>query len=164
MTQNRRGRLRRHHVHRQGSTSRRGAALVETAITIMVCVTLIAALFDFGLLVLKHHLLAQAARQLARQAIVHGDLATELGTWGPGAVNVMASDAGEVGTIVRNNLVLVDPGSVSVQVQWIDGGNSVQVHDRVRVTVTSPEQLMLTQFFGDLVYTLTASSTMPIAH
>ena len=159
-TTNRNGRRRRSRRKRH----RRGAALVGTAVTIMVFVAMILGMVDFGILVLRHHVLAQATRQLARRVIVHGDLSTEMGTWGPTTVNIYADDPGEMGTIVRNNLVAINPANVSIQVQWIDAGTSVQAHDRITVTTTAPFQPMLTFLFGNPTFTLTASSTMPIAH
>ncbi len=96
-------------------------------------------MIDFGIVVFKHHVLAQTTRQVARQAIVHGDLATELGSWGPAPINVNGNDAGEIGTFVRDRcLVLLEPASVNIHIDWPDGGNSVQAHDRVHVTVSAP--------------------------
>ena len=74
------------------------------------------------------------------------------------------SDAGEIGTFVLIIcLVMLEPASVNIHVEWPDGGNSVQAHDRVRVVVNAP-RIMITQLFGSTTFNLTASSTMPIAH
>ena len=48
----------------------RGAALVEAAIALPICLVLILGLFEFGRVVMIRQLIDNAAREAARQAIV----------------------------------------------------------------------------------------------
>jgi hypothetical protein len=135
---------------------------VETAIVVTVFFMLVLGILDFGLGVLRYHLVDQAARQCARQAIVHGSLADRLGPWGPADYSGTGDDAHPVVQSVQSSLIGLVPSDVQFQIQWIDGTNDVE--DRVHVTVTAPYQPMMTFIFGNPTLTLRATSTMPIAH
>ena len=58
----------------------------------------------------------------------------------------------------------MDPSTVTVQVTWPDSGNAPDQNCRARVTVSVPYQPTLAFIFGNMTYTLTATSTMYIAH
>ncbi len=138
------------------------------AIVLMVFLTLIFGMLDLGIAVLRYHQLAQAARLGAREAIVHGSLATELGAWGPGTSygNYLgpASDppAHPVVAAIQPSLVGFDLTQVQVDAQWLGGNDPRQGH-RVRVTVSAPYQPIMLFIFSTS-FTLSASSTMAIAH
>jgi Flp pilus assembly protein TadG len=144
------------------SRRRRGATAVELAVVLIIFLTLVFGMLDLGLGVLRYHVLAQSSRQIARQAIVHGSLATKLGTWGPTSYTGTGASSDGVGEALRPNLAKFDPSEVNVQVEWIDGGNDPD--QRVRVTVTSPYKPIMTFVFGNPTFTIRATSTMPIAH
>ncbi len=147
---------------RRRPRNRRGAAAIETAIVLMVFLTLVLGMLDLGLGVLRYHLLAQAARQGARQAIVHGDLANRLGTWGPAAYSGQASDDHPMTIAVRPSLTTFELSDVTVKADWLDGDNELE--DRVRVTASAPYRPIMTFIFGNPSITLEGSSTMLIAH
>lgn len=147
--------------------NRRGAAVLETSLVLFSFLVLTMGMLDLGLAVFRYHVLANAARHAARRAIVHGDRASVLGTWGPATIDVPASaagvpviDPGQGG--VQPLLVGCDLSETRVQVEWLGGGNSYE--DPVRVTVRSPYDHFFTTIFPQTRITLTASSTMQIAH
>jgi Flp pilus assembly protein TadG len=142
---------------------RPGASLVETALVMVVFLTLLLGMLDLGLGVFRNNILSQAARQTARQAVVHGSLSSV--PWGPSTYGpVTADDNGAIATALRPYLVGLDPSTVTVQVAWPDGGNAPDQDCRVRVTVSTPYRPMMTFVFGNPTYTLSATSTMPVAH
>jgi Flp pilus assembly protein TadG len=57
-------------THRQGEARRRGAATVETAFVLMLFILFLFAVFEYGRLLMVRHLLDNAAREGARQAVV----------------------------------------------------------------------------------------------
>jgi hypothetical protein len=147
--------------------------MVETAITLSLSVLLVFGMIDLGFWVFRTQLLSQAARQIARQAIVHGSLADRLGSWGPDTISeTMAPGAGgdqpSAGDAIRETvgptLIGLDPNEVRYTLEWIDGGNDPQAGHRVRVTVRTPFRPIMTFIFGNPSFDLAASSTMLIAH
>ena len=65
---------------------RRGTALVEAAIVTSVFVALVFGMIDLGIALFQKHVASEAARQGARNAIVHGYLApsdSTMNAWGP---------------------------------------------------------------------------------
>ena len=154
----------------QGSRRRRGASLVEMAIVLIVFITLVLGMLDLGIAVFRKHLLAQAARQGVRQAIVHGKDANafgaNMGVWGPAAWSGTADNSvgHPVVSVIQPMLAGMDPSTVAVQIEWLDGGNNVMVDDRVRVSVSTDYQPMMTFIFGNPTFPLQATSTMHIAH
>jgi Flp pilus assembly protein TadG len=153
----------------QRRSRRRGAVLVESAFTLPVFLLLVVGTLDFGLAVFRQHTIAAAARSGARMAIVHGSSAdTDFGQWGPQMIDEPLSNTAApwiVGAL-RPMLVANDPTKTRVQVEWLDRSNFPG--RRVRVTVTSPYR-PFTPFVNFVFdkpdgYTLSASSTMTIAH
>ena len=145
------------------ATARTGAALLEGTIVLAVFLTIIFAMFDLGLAVMRQNSLAEAARRLARTAIVHGDLAPpEHSSWGPLAYSGTADDDHEIADAVRAGLITMNPGEVSVSVTWPDGDN--RTSDRVIVSVEYPHRTILPSLFGSASMNLRAESTMRIEH
>ena len=148
------------------SRRRPGAVSLEAVVIFAVFMTLCLGMLDLGIGVLQYHLVSEAARQGARQAIVHGQMAPagwNGGPWGPSTVNVKANVTGvPLVTAIQPYLVGIDLSQVTIKAQWLDGGNSAD--QRVSVTVTSTYQPSITLIFGNTTYSLSAASTMPIAH
>jgi len=146
--------------------ARRGATLLEGAIIILVFLVLVFGMLDLSIGLMRFHLVSAATRHGARRAIVHGELAPagwKGGVWGPGNIDVPATASGiPLVDEIRPLLVGMDPNQTRIQADWIDGANGVE--DRVRITVTTPYQPMMTFIFGNPTFRLRASSTMPIAH
>lgn len=147
---------------RNTKTSRRGASMVEAAIILPIFLTLILGMLDLSVGVFRQHVVSQAARHGARRAIVHGKMAPPKTTaWGTAAYTGNGDASDEIATAIKPSLTGLDPAQTTIQVQWIDGSNDVE--SRVRVTVsTTWTPIMLALLGGQK--TLTASSTMPIAH
>jgi len=137
------------------------------AIVLMVFLILVFGMLDLGIAVLRYHQLSQAARQGAREAIVHGKLANvppSLVPWGPGPYSGRVSDAGHpLVAAIEPSLVGFDLSQVWVDVQWIGGNDPRQGH-RARVTVSAPYQPIMLFIFRTDPFTLSATSTMAIAH
>jgi hypothetical protein len=131
-------------------------------------------ILDLGMAVFRYNILANAARQGARRAIVHGQLAPPLtvGVWGPTTIDKYASATGvpiidggvrqDGGTPdgLKRLLVGCDLTQTKIKVEWIDNSNADG--KRVRVTVSCPYTPLMTLLLKSV--TLQASSTMPIAH
>jgi hypothetical protein len=145
---------------------RRGISLAETGIVIVVFLFLILGMMDLGIGVFRHNTISQAARQGARQASVHGELALDGwngGKWGPTTIDQPATATGiPVVETIRPSLVGCNLKETRILVEWPDGGNRLE--QRVRVTITTTYRPFFTSLLGNSPITLRASSTMPIAH
>jgi Flp pilus assembly protein TadG len=142
---------------------RSGAVITETALILPLFLLLIFGMFDIGVGILRSQSLSQTARTAARIAIVHGDLAPNaLGAWGPNTYGPTAlSDSGPIATAVRSSLAGIDPLTVFLTIEWIDGSNHEE--NRVRVTLTHSYQ-PVTGYVIQTNLELRASSTMYITH
>ncbi len=145
---------------------RPGAVSLEGLVIFGVFMTLCLGMLDLGIGVFQYHIVSEAARQGARQAIVHGQMAPASwngGSWGPSAINSKADATGiPLVTGIQPYLVGIDLSQATIKAQWLDGGNAPD--QRVSVTVTSTYQPCITFIFADTTYSLSATSTMPIAH
>lgn len=145
---------------------RRGSTLAEAAMVILVFAVIVLGMIDLGVGVYRRNVLAQAARMGARQAITHGSRAPSGwngGPWGPTAISQPATNTGvPIVAVVRPMLGACDLPNTTVGVEWPDGGNAID--QRVRVTMSTPYRPILSAFLGNQTITLTASSTMTIAH
>lgn len=152
-------------------TARRGASTVEAAIVIPIFLLMVLGMIDLSMAVTRYNTLSQAARYGARQVAVHGSTSVVTGSndakwtsaWGTTAIDQQADVTGvnEVDA-VRPMLVVCPLNQTRVKVNWLDNGNAVG--DRVRVTVTSSYQPLVTYIFGGTAISLSASSTMLISH
>ena len=148
---------------RRQDRHRRGAAMVETAITLMVFVTLVLGMLDLGLAVFRQQILSYAARRGVREAIVHGEFADRLGKWGPAQVSgTLDALTHPIKATLEPYVFGMNPQEVTVQVSWPDGSN--QFKKRVQVTLTASYAPILTSLFGNIAIPLSAASTMAIAH
>ena len=141
----------------------RGAAAVETAIVLLVILTITVGMLDLGMGVFRNNILSQAARQGSRIVIVHGHLAPpQLSEWGTTTYTGRGDSADAIPTAIRPYLAGLDPSQVNIRVEWLDGHNELE--GRVRVTVSTTYQPFLAVIFGNSTYNLAASSTQRIAH
>jgi hypothetical protein len=154
-------------MSRTRTKQRRGAAVLEMSIILTTFLVLTMGMLDMGIGVFRYHVVAQASRFGARRAIVHGDRATPLGTWGTATIDVAANANGipivdGVDDGIAPMLVGCDLSQTRIRVEWLEGGNSFE--QRVRVTVISPYTPLFSFIFPITTINLTASSTMVIAH
>jgi Flp pilus assembly protein TadG len=162
---------------------RRGAALVEAAVMSTLFLTLVFGMLDLGGVLFRNHLACEAARQGARNAIVHGYLSqhnSTMNAWGPTPSYYPALPSGslyssstsytvqadnpsdELASTIRPYLAGIDPSTVTIRIEWPDGNNDLG--NRVRVTVSVPYRTITLFLFGEQSITLVVSSTMTIAH
>jgi hypothetical protein len=143
---------------------RRGTTTAEMAIVLIVFLTCVLGMLDLGMAVFRYHLLAEASRQGARLATVHGKLAERLGPWGPTGFTVSGDDAANpLAAGVRPLLAGLEAGEITIEAQWPDAGNDPIRDHRVRVTVRSTYNPVTLFLFGASI-SLQASSTMVITH
>jgi hypothetical protein len=135
--------------------------MIETALILTSLMVMTVGLLDFAIGVYRYHVLSEAARQLARNAVVHGEFADRLGKWGPGSYVDTANASNTIANAVRPYLVGIDPATVSISVVWPEGSN--QVEKAVRTTLSTAFHPLITRWFGSSI-TLRAISEMKIAH
>lgn len=152
------GRRRRHGVNRRGATA------VEMAILFPSFIFLTLFMFDMGLALLRYHVVAEAARHCARQAIVRGSMADALGPLGPESLSVTDFANNPMTEDIQTALNAIGGPEVDLQAEWVTGGNSFAKDDLVRVSVSVPYRPVVTFLFGNPELTLSATSTMEIAH
>ena len=155
---------------------RRGAYILELSIVLVVFLVTTFGMLDLGSAVFRYHVLSDAARQGARRAIVHGQLATVEGVWGPAQIGPVAATTTGVPIVdgsgpnpndgIAKMLVGCDPSKTYITVNWNLNGSSGTTASNtqgsnVRVTVTSPYTPFMPFLSGG---TLSASSTMQVAH
>ena len=139
---------------------RRGAAMVETAIVISVLLTLVFGMLDLGIAVFQRTSVAHVAREAARIASIHGDLAPS--QWGPTTYSGPASGNDDIINAIKPSLGALDPQQTTIKLEWPDGNATPE--SRICATVTSFHQPFLTFLFGSGTWTLSASTTVQINH
>ena len=116
------------------SGTRPGVAALECAIALPALLLLLFAILDLGLATMRSNSLAEAARRIARAAVIHGSEAPAIiGTWGPGEFNGTAADGASVVGPAREMLLTMRVEEVSIRVTWPDSGNAPR--DRVHVEI-----------------------------
>jgi Flp pilus assembly protein TadG len=139
---------------------RKGGTVAEAAIVITLFLVLVMGVIDMGLAIFQRQVLSEAARQGARQAIVHGSKGTT--SWGASQYGPASADTdAAIPNAIRPYLVGIDPASVNITVQWLDSSNDDK--NRVRVTLEYTYHPMTTLVVQSTI-PLSASSTMLIAH
>jgi Flp pilus assembly protein TadG len=140
--------------------------MIEAALVLLVFLSFFLGMVDLGIIVFRQHVVSPAARQGARRAIVHGSLAKstwEGGPWGPVTYGPTAANSADPqAQAIAPYLTALDPSRVQVTMQWLNNDNGPE--DRVRVTVTTTTTTIIGFILGGQTISLTASSTMPIAH
>ena len=134
------------------------------AISLSLFLTLVLGMVDLGYGVFRQHVLSQAARQLARRAIVRGELSDRLEVWGPQEISMKANASHDVIDYIAPKLVGWKLEEVDVHVKWIDGDNDFRKGDRVLVELDAPYKPIMTFILGNPSINLHGSSTMYIAH
>lgn len=119
---------------------RRGATLAEAAIVLPVALLALLVILDLGLASFRYNTLAEAARRLARAAILHGDDTTpEIGiAWGPTEIVATGADAIDPALTIHPLLPTMKPAEVSIRMTWPDADNGSQ--SRVRVQLNYKHQ------------------------
>jgi hypothetical protein len=117
--------------------SRNGATTIEFALVIPIYLTIISAVVMGGISIFQKHQLTLMAKYLARQAIVHGQSADRIGSWGPGSIQGSLGDGSLIGTLLANKFSDGHATNIYYRMRWPDGGNDASRGDRVEVTIAS---------------------------
>jgi hypothetical protein len=133
----------------------------------MAFMTLALGMVDLGVGTFQKHVVAEASRQGARIASVHGSLApSSMGVWGPTTYSGLANSGDTIPAAFSSAGVFtgLNRANVTVAVSWPSNSNSVQKGDTVQVTVSTTWTPAFSFIFGSSANTLSATSIMPIAH
>lgn len=95
---------------------RRGSTLVEAALIMPIVLLFLIGALDVGRAVWSYNVIAEAAREGGRYAIVHGALASTKA--GP------SDNDADVEQVVRRYCVGVDPSRITVRSRWTNTDNS----------------------------------------
>jgi Flp pilus assembly protein TadG len=140
---------------------RSGATIVECAIVLPVLFGVLFGMLDLGLAATRYNALAEAARRVAREAIVHGALApSATGTWGPTAFSGTAASGSTIVATIQHELPTMTASKVNVTVTWPNGTNSPRNPVKVEVTFVHHPLVPGFSLWGAL--TLHAAATMQI--
>lgn len=135
--------------NKRRANGERGAEMVEFALSFLLFLILVVAIFEGGRLVWTYETLAHAARQGARLAIVHGER------------NPLGDDSA-ITAAVHAQAVGLPSGDVTVNTVWADAdkkGGSV-----VTVSATYPISFIASPLvFGSNGLSLTAKSQATVA-
>ncbi len=133
---------------KRGLTKRKskGQATVEFALTIIFVMLLILGSLEMIVLIYTYSVLADAAKEGVRYAVVHGTGVGGSNCSGPGGAGVSCTDSTGSNVIARvttyTSLSFHDSSAMTVTPTYPDGLSTAP--NRVRVTVTYPYQ----PFFG----------------
>jgi hypothetical protein len=141
----------------------RGASALECAITLPVMFLVLFTLLDLGLAATRYNALAEGARRLARQAILHGSLSpTGSEVWGPAEYAGNADDGSTYMIALTGMLPTMSPELVSVHLAWPDMDNSPR--DRVEVELSYEHQPLIPGFALWQPLNLRSRATMHIVN
>jgi Flp pilus assembly protein TadG len=120
----------------------RGASMVEMVIVVMLFLTVIFGITEFGRALFTYHAISNAARIATRYAIVHGGNCKTAGC---------PATSDSIQTYVQNSTPGVDKNSLTATASWsgtaLDGSTSCATSEKpgctVSVTVTYPFSYIL---------------------
>lgn len=140
----------------------RGATAIEAAVVLPVALLALFAILDLGLASLRYNTLAEAARRLARAAVMRGEeTPSEIGNdWGPTEIIATAADSIDPALTIHPLLPTMDPADVSIRMTWPDTTNNSG--SRVRVELQYQHQPLVPGFNPWGAIQLESSSQMRI--
>ena len=124
----------------QAFGSEAGVVAIETALSLMLIMTMVLGIIEFSVMAYTYSVLGEAARQGVRYATIHGTASSSCsgpstGCADSGAVNVINAVTTYANTFARN------VSGMSVQVTYPDAGGST-APSRVTVAITYTYQPM----------------------
>jgi hypothetical protein len=154
--------MNRRHATRS-RTRCRGVAALECAFTLPVALFVLYSLLDLGLAAIRYNTLAEGARRIARQAIIHGRLSPQPSdAWGPEEFAGTAADDSPQTEPLEGMLPTMQAGDVEVEIAWLDGDNSPR--DRVRVELRYRHRSIVPLLAGRQDIDLRSTTTMNIVN
>src|SRR6185369_11985421 len=98
---------------------RRAVAMVESTIVLAICLLLLLGMLELSIALVRHTMMSEAARRVARAAIIHGDKTTATqGKWGPATLNTNAGSSDPAAVAVRDVLMTLNPADVAIAIRW----------------------------------------------
>lgn len=121
-------------LHHASNVSR-GATAIEAAVVLPIVLLALFAILDLGLASLRYNVLAEAARRLARAAVMRGEeTPSEMGNdWGPTEIIATAADSMDPALTIHPLLPTMDPAEVSIRMTWPDATNNAGSRLRVEL-------------------------------
>jgi Flp pilus assembly protein TadG len=142
---------------------RRGATMIECAFALPITLILLFGMLDLGLAAARYNAISDAARRVARAAIIHGSLeSNRSASWGPLEYVGTAADNSPIAITANSVLPAMQKDQVNVHVTWPDNNNSPG--DRVQVEISYLHKPLLPKLFAWGPLTLRAVSTMRIVN
>ena len=142
---------------------RSGTTVLECAITLPVLFFVLFALLDLGIAATRYNALAEIARRIAREAVLHGSLAPDSsGTWGPDEYSGSLADGSAIVAPAANMVPTMDGSDVSVRVRWVDGDNSPR--DRIQVDVAYQHEPLIPGICPWGPLSLSSTATMHVVN
>lgn len=142
---------------------RRAVTMVESTIILAICVLLLLGMLELSLALVRHTAMCEAARRVARAAIVHGAMASpSQGCWGPEPLSTTAADSHPAAVAAREALMTLNPAEVLIAIEWPDADNQPDSRVRVAVHCTHQPIVPIPAWYSQL--DLRGVSTMRIAH
>ena len=142
---------------------RRAVALVESAIVLAICLLLLLGMLELSMALIRHTVMSEASRRIARVAMIHGSKASDTqGKWGPAPVSTNAASSDPSAAAVRDVLMTLNPADVTIDLKWLDGGNEPDQRVQVTVSYTHYPIVPIPGWYTQL--DLVGVSTMRIAH
>ena len=115
----------------------RGAVSMEFGIVLPIYALVIMSTIAAGVRMLQIEQYAAMCKYLGRQAIVHGQDAERLGTWGPASMAGSFGDGSAIGELMANKYSNGLPMAIYYRLNWPDGGNDGRSGHRVEVIIAS---------------------------
>lgn len=153
------------HVYQRRPThlSRRGVAFAESALVLPVVIFMLFAMLDLSLAVVRYNALAHVSRKIAREAIIHGNLAPAvMGSWGPEAYEGSVDDGVLNFGSLEGYLPTMSSDRVTAKVSWPDNDNAPR--NRVRVELSFRHEPLIPTLFPWGPLDLHVSTTMRIVN
>jgi hypothetical protein len=142
---------------------RSGVTMLECAIVLPVMFITLFGMLDLGIAAARYNALSEAARRIAREAVIHGTLAPqESSKWGPNEYVGTGGDDSDIARSAQPVFLAMPRNLVTIRVTWPDANNSP--HDRVRVEVSYRHEPLIPQLFVWGPINLRAVSTMSIVN
>jgi hypothetical protein len=129
---------------------------------LLVSLLLLLGMLEMTLVIVRYTVMVEVAKRIAREAIVHGNLASDGEQWGPAAIVTHAASGSPVALATRNVLTTLDPSEVAIAVTWLDGDNQPDQRVKVSVSYTHQPIISIAHLWSSIE--LQGSSTMRIAH
>lgn len=145
---------------RRERKNRGGATLVESAVVLIVLMTILWSGLEVSMAVIRFNLMSATARIVAREAAVHGESSTD--PWGIAPLSLAGNSSHPAAQLIAGQLPTLDASQVTIEMTWPDGDD--QVGDQVMVTVRCVNSPVINFATLALPSQLSATSRTLISH